>query len=306
MCKRWTGSEWETLEDGKKPFAIWTEDGEGPWVQHDRPAVTRTDWYNDLGGDKQDPSSLEREIQPVGWTIDEWINRKRYEKTFRTDDVPAWPLSTMLTGKSLHVSEGVQIIEGHIAAGALPADVLKRLEFEEFKASADRLDSKNCMMHGLTLGRSVSFITAVMCEMLRAYTVRSLQPVYEVWNRNWIMHGACASSFLLTVSLTFIPGVKDLFKLGTPSWFFYGVAFVFALGSMLIDEASKWAFRRVLAKREAGDKGTAERKAIMDQLDLVTLKLSEAEAKNQSTAVGMGRIAELLEKDQGNKINLTI
>jgi len=304
MCKRWTGSAWETLEDGKKPFAIWTDDGEGPWVNRDRPAITRRDTFHATG--ESEPSSLTRDIRDQGWTIDEWIDRKRYVKTFRTEDIPPWPLSTMVTGKSMHVSQGVQIVDGYIGAGDIPSDVLPRLDFLAFKDDAKRLDETNCMMNGLTLGRSVSFITAVMCEMLRAYTVRSLDPVYMVWNRNWIMHAACSSSFLLTVSLTFIPGVKGLFKLDTPSWFFYGLAFLFALGSMLIDEASKWAFRRVLAKREIGDKGTAERKQIMDQLEVVTQKLNEAETKNQTASVAMNKIAELLEKDQGNKINLTI
>merc|ERR1711907_708511 len=111
------------------------------------------------------------------------------------------------------------------------------------------MGADNCMTHGLVLGRSVSFITAVMCEMLRAYTVRSLQPAYQVWNRNWIMHFACLSSFLLTVSLTFIPGVKELFKLDAPLLFYYVIAFIFALGSMTIDEISKWMFRRVLQQR---------------------------------------------------------
>jgi len=235
------------------------------------------------------------------------IKRKKYEVVFRTEDVPPWPLSTMVTGQSLHVSTGVQIVPGFIAAGEPPAsDNPQRQAFLDFKSNAAILDETNCMMDGLTLGRSVSFITAVMCEMLRAYTVRSLQPVHEVWNRNWIMHGACASSFLLTVSLTFIPGVKGLFKLGTPDWFFYGIAFIFALGSMTIDEISKLAFRRVLKQREAGDKGALERNEIKDQVDIVNQKLHEVEKKSEATLLALKQVAELLEKEQGNKINLTI
>jgi magnesium-transporting ATPase (P-type) len=304
MCKRWTGSQWETLENGKKPFAI---DVDGTWVNKNRAAIYRDDYYNN--NDETHTASntqLTRTMQEVGWTIDEWIDRKKYDVVFRDADPPPWPLSTMVTGKSMHVSEGVQIVAGYIAAGGEPEELVPRLEFQEFKATARRLDESNCMMEGLKLGRSVSFITAVMCEMLRAYTVRSTLPVYEVWNRNWIMHGACASSFLLTVSLTFIPGVQDLFKLGMPEWFFYGVAFLFALGSLTIDEISKWGYRRVLRQREAGDKGAQERKEIKDQLDIVNGKLSEAEGKNAATALAMNRIVELLEKDQGNKINLTI
>lgn len=304
MCKRWTGSKWETLENGQKPFAI---DVGGTWVNRSRAAVFREDYFkNNKDTAATSLSSITRTVQERGWTANEWIDRKKYVPVFRDEDPPPWPLSTMVTGKTLHVSEGVQIIPGYIAAGEPPLDFAPRLEFESFKRTAQPLDDTNCMMEGLKLGRSVSFITAVMCEMLRAYTVRSTLPVYEVWNRNWIMHAACSSSFLLTCSLTFIPGVKDLFKLGTPDWFFYGIAFIFALGSLTIDEISKWMFRRVLAQREAGDKGAIERAAIKDQLDIVNQKLGEADGKNTTASLNINRVMELLEKDQGNKINLTI
>lgn len=275
MCKSWTGSEWETAEQGQKPWAI---DSGGSWVNRDRPAITRTDHfaseYDHSGGHVK---TLTHEERRSGWTIDEWINRKKYDVTFRTDDVPPWPLSTMVTGESLHVSKGVQIVPGHIGAGALPADATLRQQFLDFKKTAKKLDDSNCMMSGLTKGRSVSFITAVMCEMLRAYTVRSLQPAHEVWNRNWQMHLACSISFVLTVSLTFIPGVKELFKLDYPGWFYYFIAFIFALGSMTIDEISKWMFRRVLARREGGNQGIKERQEIKDRVDIVVEKLHSME-----------------------------
>lgn len=305
MCRRWDGSQWETRSNGKKPYAIDTngddDDGVPTWVARDRPAITRRDvyGYNVEGTNRQ---SIVRTIQEEGWTIDEWSHRKKYDVTFRTENVPAWPLSTMLSGKSLHVSTGVQIVPGYIAAGALPPQGPLLAEFLEFKNTAERLGDDNCMMEGLTLGRSVSFITAVMCEMLRAYTVRSLQPVYKVWNRTVVMHLACASSFLLTVSLTFIPGVKDLFALGTPNWFYYAIAFIFALGSMSIDEALKWVFRRVLEKREAGDKGAAERKQILDRVDMVVEKLQEADARSSATVIAINSIADVLEKDKGSNI----
>jgi hypothetical protein len=277
MCKIWTGSEWDTREDGQKPWAI-DLDGEGNWVNRDRPSVTQIDHFTEeYDNSGEGITTISRVEQEQGWTIDEWSYRTKYEITFRTDDIPPWPLSTMVTGQSLHVSKGVQIVPGHIAAGPLPEDPAIRQQFLDFKDTAMKLNSQNCMMKGLTLGRSVSFITAVMCEMLRAYTVRSLQPVYEVWNRNWIMHFACASSFLLTVSLTFIPGVKELFKLDTPMWFYYLIAFLFALGSMTIDEISKWMFRRVLVQRESGDQGVKERQEIKDRVDMVVEKLHSIE-----------------------------
>jgi len=216
-------------------------------------------------------------VQPKGWTVWEWIERTPYERHFQTANPPAWPLSTVSGEKPLHVSTGVQIVEGHIAAGELPEDPARRAEFLEFKKTAQRLSADNCMTHGLVLGRSVSFITAVMCEMLRAYTVRSLQPAYQVWNRNWIMHIACSSSFLLTISLTFIPGVKELFKLDAPDWFYYLIAFLFAFGSATIDEFLKFVYRRVLVKREMGSQAAHERKAIKERVDMVVEMMHDVE-----------------------------
>jgi magnesium-transporting ATPase (P-type) len=103
MCKRWTGSKWKTIENGQKPFAIWTELGEGVWVNQSRPAIHRTDYF--VNADESSQRTITRTVQNAGWTIEEWIDRKKYETVFRTEDVPPWPLSTMMTGKSLHVSK---------------------------------------------------------------------------------------------------------------------------------------------------------------------------------------------------------
>jgi len=312
MCKRWDGSAWETKEDGQKPWAIDSNGDADPddpddvptWVPRNRPSITRRDVFG-YKADGTDADSLERVEQAAGWTIGEWSYRKKYISVFRTDNVPAWPLSTMLTGESLHVSKGVQIVPGYYAAQDMPPEGQLRDEFLEFKRTATRLED-NCMMEGLTLGRSVSFITAVMCEMLRAYTVRSLEPVWKVWNRTWQMHAACTSSFLLTVSLTFIPGVKDLFKLGTPAGFYYLIAFIFALGSMTIDEALKGVFRGILKKREIGDKGAIERREIKDSVERVMDKLQEMEGKSEASVLAINKISNLFEKDKNGIIRVTI
>lgn len=109
------------------------------------------------------------------------------------------------------------------------------------------------MSNGLTLGRSTSFITAVMCEMLRAYTVRSIEPAVYVFNRNKWMHIACLFSFTMTLMLTLIPGVKEIFYLDTPQWFYYFIAFIFAFGCACNDEIFKFIYRRTLSQRVQGD-----------------------------------------------------
>merc|ERR1719316_645948 len=86
---------------------------------------------------------------------------------------------------------------------------------------ADDYQPKVCMSKGTKLGRTQAFITAVYCEMMRAYTVRcapgdgSDPPwMWEVFMRNWWMHIACSISFWMTILITIIPGVNSvIFKL---------------------------------------------------------------------------------------------
>merc|ERR1711959_57506 len=92
-----------------------------------------------------------------------------------------------------------------------------------------------------------------MCEMLRAYTVRSIEPAVYVFNRNKWLHAACIFSLICTLLLTVIPGVKQIFYLDTPQWFYYFIAFCFAFGCAANDELFKWIYRRRLAGRVAGD-----------------------------------------------------
>merc|ERR1712232_421624 len=160
------------------------------------------------------------------------------------------------------VSRGVQIVPGRTATMEEDANATA------FKASAE-LIQENCMTEGITLGRSTAFITAVMCEMLRAYTVKSTRPAHEVFFRNRVMHVACLVSFLATVSLTFIPGIKKVFHLDNPMWFYYLIAFVFALGCMLNDEHAKFWYRRELNRRKMlMGKGNAQDK-IGERVEIV-------------------------------------
>merc|ERR1719316_1981525 len=80
---------------------------------------------------------------------------------------------------------------------------------------ADDYQPKVCMAKGTKLGRTQAFITAVYCEMLRAYTVRcapgdGMNPpwMWEVFNRNKYMHIACNISFWSTLAVTLIPVVN--------------------------------------------------------------------------------------------------
>ncbi|VWU53283.1 non-SERCA-type Ca2+ -transporting P-ATPase, partial [Hepatocystis sp. ex Piliocolobus tephrosceles] len=74
---------------------------------------------------------------------------------------------------------------------------------------------------GSKRGRTMAFITAVWCEMLRAYTVRSWEPFYKVFNRNMWMHLACSISATLTFFATSIPGITDVLNTTCLYWWQY-------------------------------------------------------------------------------------
>merc|ERR1712048_16262 len=175
------------------------------------------------------------------------------------------------------VSDGVQITPGKRAHDEPNNETIA------FKANAPNIMKDNCMKEGITLGRSTAFITAVMCEMLRAYTVKSVKPARQTFFRNNMMHLACSISFAFTVSLTLIPGVKEIFKLLTPRWFFYKIAFIFAFANMLFDEFFKFLYRRHLVARKKREALALKQSNAADQLDMIADKLNKMEAGRAKT-----------------------
>merc|ERR1711907_726098 len=224
------------------------------WIRSDREKVEFTTHFKLPGEDEL--KSITHVERAEGWTFDEWVARERYESRFTSHDHLPWPLSTIaqVTGDRVHVSKGVQLADGLVGVDSPDKDHPEYKNFMKMKQNAKILKKyDNCMAEGLTLGRSTSFITAVMCEMLRAYTVRSTDAAISVVNRNPWMHFACGFSFTMTVLLTIIPGIKDIFYLDTPEWFYYFIAFIFAFGCACNDEIFKALYRRRLAGRVAGD-----------------------------------------------------
>jgi len=142
------------------------------------------------------------------------------------------------------------------------------------------------------LGRSTSFITAVMCEMLRAYTVASTRPLWETWNANFYMHIACSFSFVATMLLTIIPGVKYVFHLETPRLFLYAIAFMFAVATMVIDEFFKFLYRRRLERRKQLQLDEVKQNEQTDRLNMICDMLHDLEGGKVKTE---GDIFELKE-----------
>jgi hypothetical protein len=101
-----------------------------------------------------------------------------------------------------------------------------------------------CSSYGTTLGRTQTFISAVYCEMLRAYTVRcapgdgSDPPwAWQVFNRNFTLHIACQISFWMTIAVTIIPWInKNAFHAQPLAFPGYVLACVFPVINMIMDE----------------------------------------------------------------------
>ncbi|KAF8822217.1 putative P-type ATPase4 [Cardiosporidium cionae] len=89
---------------------------------------------------------------------------------------------------------------------------------------------------GTRRARTISFITAVWSEMLRAYTVRSWEWFFKVFNRNPWMHMACSTSATLTFLVTAVPGVQTIFNTAILSWWQYLLAISWALMNLALDE----------------------------------------------------------------------
>eukprot|EP00747_Dinoflagellata_sp_TGD_P095372 gnl/TRDRNA2_/TRDRNA2_166452_c0_seq2.p1 gnl/TRDRNA2_/TRDRNA2_166452_c0~~gnl/TRDRNA2_/TRDRNA2_166452_c0_seq2.p1 ORF type:complete len:1111 (+),score=220.24 gnl/TRDRNA2_/TRDRNA2_166452_c0_seq2:146-3478(+) len=275
QCSRWTGSEWQYLESGTKPYAILSE---GKWITRDRPKIEEEIYWKD--------GSVMREEQSVGWSFDEWTARQPPEIAFQSQDPPKWPLSTVSGDKKMFVSMSVQITPGKLAHDEHDDAMLA------FKENAPNIVQDNCMKEGITLGRSTAFITAVMCEMLRAYTVRSNRPAWEVFNRNNMMHLACGISFVCTVSLTLIPGVKKIFKLATPEFFYYFISFIFAFACMLNDELFKWGYRKRCEGRKKIEAQQRQQLEDAAKLDMVVDMLNNLDKGRKKTDEDVYNIKE--------------
>jgi hypothetical protein len=143
------------------------------------------------------------------------------------------------------------------------------------------LGKDNCMADGVRNGRTVSFTTAVYCEMLRAYTVKSDLPAYATFFRNNWMHLACTISAVMTIAVSVIPFVNDtIFQLNMISPQLYSMALAFAFGCAVIDEIYKIRYRGILQERKKDEYNSMAAQAVNDKIEVV-VDLLEKHAKMQ-------------------------
>jgi hypothetical protein len=144
------------------------------------------------------------------------------------------------------------------------------------------LSPANCMADGVRNGRTVSFTTAVYCEMLRAYTVKSDLPAFATFFRNNWMHLACTISAVMTIAVSFIPILNtDIFRLNRISPQLYAIALAFAFMCMVFDEIYKIRFRMILADRIKTEQQTTAQKNMSSRIEIV-VDMLEKHAKMQT------------------------
>jgi magnesium-transporting ATPase (P-type) len=114
----------------------------------------------------------------------------------------------------------------------------------------------SCAGYGINLGRSICFLTAVYCEMMRAYTVRcapgaGVRPpwAWECFNRNGWMHIACSISFWMTILFISLPGLQDVLNLSRPPFAAYFIGIGFPVLNAFFDEmTAKPAYLALVVK----------------------------------------------------------
>eukprot|EP00915_Cephaloidophora_sp_WS-2016_P011999 GHVH01017459.1.p1 GENE.GHVH01017459.1~~GHVH01017459.1.p1 ORF type:complete len:1279 (+),score=199.22 GHVH01017459.1:194-4030(+) len=109
---------------------------------------------------------------------------------------------------------------------------------------------------------TMSFLTAVYCESLRAYTVRSWEPFWFQFNSNPWLHITFTASFVGTLCITGIPGVNTVFGSYNVSWWQYLFGLFWAFLNFALDEViPKPLYRRrrnIKAERAVKDHGLIE------------------------------------------------
>merc|ERR1712216_944523 len=228
------------------------------------------------GGPAPDPSEWSSTVASTNGDGDEWTEREM-GSGYEPYNKKMWKI------KYDHKKDIIKQCEKGEYSYTRPAndreDAVK-LECDELFLELD-LSEANCMADGVRNGRTVSFTTAVYCEMLRAYTVKSDLPAYAPFFRNNWMHLACTISAVMTIAVSVIPILNtEIFRLNMISMQLYAIALSFAFLCMIIDEIYKIRFRMVLADRIKQDDASKVQKVMNDRIEVV-VDMLEKHAKLQ-------------------------
>jgi magnesium-transporting ATPase (P-type) len=125
-------------------------------------------------------------------------------------------------------------------------DVCSRLNDE---GTRDRIVDDDCVKEGVTIARTMVFLTIALCESIRPLTARSFEnTMFEDLHKNKAMLYAIFFSIMFSLIVVFVPGVNYIFHMKPPRWYEWLLVVVFVIISVISDEILKMKFR---ADREA-------------------------------------------------------
>jgi hypothetical protein len=230
--------------------------------------TTVGNWY-DPRSKKMRGLSIIRDMTNVVAKNDEEI---RYDGWIERDEVAdMWATSGSIFGKEIApfaadtwedlIKElyGTSTTKGLL--GKTADEVKKELAHLEHETE---YASYTCQSYGTTLGRTQTFVSAVYCEMMRAYTVRcapgdgSNPPwAWAVFNRNFTLHIACQISFWSTILVTLLPWInKRAFHSQPLTFLGYALACVFPVCNMILDEIiPKPLYKAFVIGKQTAEKG---------------------------------------------------
>jgi phosphoserine phosphatase len=237
--------------------------------------------------------------EPSDWTGDEWTERDM-GAGYEPYNKKMWQITYEKKNEiKKQCRDGEFSYTPPGASSPMPCDDL----FSELD-----LSEKNCMADGVRNGRTVSFTTAVYCEMLRAYTVKSDLPAFATFFRNNWMHLACTISAVMTIAVSVIPYLNEtIFRLNMISPQLYAIALAFAFLCMIIDEIYKIRYRVILAQRKKAEEDAVIKKAMNDRIEIVVdllEKHTKMQLENQTDMrelkVHVGEMERALRDPAGN------
>ena len=92
----------------------------------------------------------------------------------------------------------------------------------------------------------MAFVTLSLCELLRAFTVRSERlSIFQIGLfSNRYMLGAVLLSLALLLAVVFVPALQPIFNTHALSWTEWQIVIGLALVPAVSEEITKWIMRR--------------------------------------------------------------
>ena len=123
-------------------------------------------------------------------------------------------------------------------------DIITTCEVLTSSGQWKTVEDDHCLEDGLTIARTMVFLTIALSECLRPLTARSFSlGVFDEFFRNKYMTLAIAFSLSCIFFITCTPVVQDIFHLHPPRWFEWLLIFVGVLVTIVSDEILKSSLR---------------------------------------------------------------